>query len=358
MESVIDRLGSTLNTFIEKSRRPDYSTFFSLHASQSEFDDGSSSKEEDRRHIKRQKHKSSRNAECEHEYEPEHRNKDLERLAPNNNNPGTEQVPVVEEHPAEKKGTTVFDDIDKQKLGQQDVGPAISSHLAEVAYKYWTDESKKGQVVSNIIEGLIVPENCQNIRVPLLNEAVARNRRVMPYHKRTDRRLADCQKSIVHATIAVLKMADELMHADNESRSPDLRKIMGNTVDAVTLLAKSHRQMSGERKERFRPVLSEDIRGICDIDTTNSEYLFGENLTEIMKEVKDNFRMSKSIVNDTVSKSYPKKHYPRTGSKRSFENMNDTRVSSSSFSLNSQGRKRNHQRRSSNKHPKKFRSKY
>ena len=50
---------------------------------------------------------------------------------------------------------------------------------------------------------------------------------------------------------------------------------------------------ANERKERLKPVLNEDIRGLCDKDTTSSEYLSGENLVESMREAKENNRISK-----------------------------------------------------------------
>lgn len=70
----------------------------------------------------------------------------------------------------------------------------------------------------------------------------------MPYHKQVDKRLAEVQKTVVLATTAALRMADELLLAEKDSRLPDPRGVIGLTVDAVTLLVKSHRQMSGERK--------------------------------------------------------------------------------------------------------------
>ena len=61
---------------------------------------------------------------------------------------------------------------------------------------------------------------------------------------------------------------------------------MGYTVYFVTLMAKAHKQISAERKERLKPVLNEGIRTLCDKETTDSKYNFGENLLESMKEAK------------------------------------------------------------------------
>ena len=110
-------------------------------------------------------------------------------------------------------------------------------------HKYWADEAKKPAVVSKIMEGLKVPSNCTVLRVPLLNEAVARNRRILPFHKRTDKRLSNIQKSLTFATTVVLKMADEILTASAESRSLHLRQLMGYTVESITLLGRAHKQI-------------------------------------------------------------------------------------------------------------------
>ena len=153
----------------------------------------------------------------------------------------------------------------------------------------------------------------------MLNEAVARNRRILFFHKRADKRLSDIQNSLTFATTAVLKMADEILTTSTEYRSLDLRQVMGYTVDSITLLGRAHKQISNKQKECLKPVLNEEFRGLCDKETTSSEYLFGENLVESIRETKENYRVSDSIINTTSSfgrKHHKISHNSRIGSKR------------------------------------------
>ena len=99
----------------------------------------------------------------------------------------------------------------------------------------------------------------------------------------------------------MLKIADEILTASFESRSLDLRQVMGYTVYTITLLVREQKQISNEWKECLKPVLHEDIRGLCDKDTTSSEYLFRENLVESMREAKVNYRISNSTISTTLS---------------------------------------------------------
>ena len=81
-------------------------------------------------------------------------------------------------------------------------------------------------MVTKTLDGLKIPANCSGVCVPILNEAVAKNRKIMSFHKRADKRLSDIQKGLIFATSAVLKVAHELILAQNEIRSPNLKKIM------------------------------------------------------------------------------------------------------------------------------------
>ena len=56
-------------------------------------------------------------------------------------------------------------------------------------------------------------------------------------HKRANKRLSDIQKVLIFAASAILKIADELILAQNEIRPPNLKKVMGHTVDSITLMS-------------------------------------------------------------------------------------------------------------------------
>ena len=97
--------------------------------------------------------------------------------------------------------------------------------------------------MNKIQDSLKISANCSGVRVSILNEAVAKNRKIMPLRKRAVKRLTDIQKGLVFATSAVLEIADELILEPNENRSPNLRKVMGHTVDSVTLMGRAHKQI-------------------------------------------------------------------------------------------------------------------
>ena len=165
----------------------------------------------------------------------------------------------------------------------------------------------------------------------------------MPFHEIADKRLSDVQKGLIFATSAVLEIAYELILAQNKSRPPKIRKVMGDTVDSITLMVRAQKQISAERKEHQKRVLNKDIRTLCNKETSHSKNLLGENLMESMKKAKESLRISNSLVNNSTIKF--QKVSSQSGSKHSFGYTNSgagARFSASHF-LNFQGRKRNHQ---------------
>ena len=176
-------------------------------------------------------------------------------------------------------------------MSEEELGPVTSSQLAEVAMKYWSEGSKNHVVANKILDGLTIFANCSGVCMTILNKAAAKNRKIMSFHKRVDKRLSDIKKGLVFATSAVLEIADELILGQNESRPPNLRKVMGHTVDSVTLMGRAYKQISAEHKKCLKPALSKDVRTLCDKQTSDSKYLFGESLLKSIEEDKESYRI-------------------------------------------------------------------
>ena len=52
-------------------------------------------------------------------------------------------------------------------------------------------------MVNKTLGGLKTLENCSGLCVPILNEVVAKNRKIMSFNKRADKRLSDIQKGLI-----------------------------------------------------------------------------------------------------------------------------------------------------------------
>ena len=65
----------------------------------------------------------------------------------------------------------------------------------------------KVPVVAKIAGRLKMSGNCNFANVPKLNEEIANNKKILPYHKQADKRPAEIQKSISLTTSAILQMS-------------------------------------------------------------------------------------------------------------------------------------------------------
>ena len=174
MENAIFKLVSTLEKFISTNNPPGRSrgendrgclTDFSVNASQSEIDQ--SSDEESNCGPPPQK-KPSRNA----------MNVDICRVSKDVfDKDNYLLVPDAEKQNQSGKVSSaandlaIFEKINKEKMSEEELGPAISNQLAEVAIKYWSEGPKNPVVVTKILDGLKILANCSGICVPILNEA-------------------------------------------------------------------------------------------------------------------------------------------------------------------------------------------
>ena len=145
MEDAIARLVSTLETFINNSssiKRGDdrsirgYLNDFSVNTSQSEID-----------HPQQRCNSGSRNG-------------DIIALPPAKETESRQLGDAGHQNKEDREKVSIFDEIDKEKMSEEKVGPTISGQLAEAAHKYWADEAKKPTVVSKIMEGLKFRSNC------------------------------------------------------------------------------------------------------------------------------------------------------------------------------------------------------
>ena len=141
---------------------------------------------------------------------------------------------------------------------------------------------------------------------------------------------------LVFATSAVLGITDVHILAQNENTPPNLQKVMGHTVNSVTFMDRACKQILAERKERLKPVLNEAIRTLCAKKTSESKYLFEQNLPESMTEAKESFRISNNFLLVSC----------KSGSKCSFgyTNISAGARFSISYSLNFRSHKRNQQK--------------
>ena len=147
--------------------------------------------------------------------------------------------------------------------------------------------------------------------------------------------MSDIQKSISLAASAILQIVNESLKCQREPESSfEHKKVVSTTIDAISFMVKATHSLSVERRDRLKPALNEEVRSLCDLEPTSSEYLFGENMNESLKLAKENYKLSQNLVN---TKSRNKVAGPSSRADYEAGNGFSSRIQQS---LNCQGRKK------------------
>ena len=70
-----------------------------------------------------------------------------------------------------------------ERQSRQNSGPRIISKLVVGIKKFRTEDSKNGSLFKGYKDQMAVPENCEYIKVPLLNDDNLKNKNIHYYYK-------------------------------------------------------------------------------------------------------------------------------------------------------------------------------
>ena len=73
--------------------------------------------------------------------------------------------------------------------------------------------------------------------------------------------------------------------------------MVSTVIDAISVIEKATHSLSAKRRDRLKIALNEEVRSMCDLESTSSEYLFEENMNESLKLGKENYKLSQNLVN-------------------------------------------------------------
>ena len=76
----------------------------------------------------------------------------------------------------------ITDTIIRERQSRENSGLGIISKLAVGIKKFWTENSKNNSLFKGYKDQLAVHENCEYIKVPLLNDGILKNKNI---HKHT-----------------------------------------------------------------------------------------------------------------------------------------------------------------------------
>lgn len=141
------------------------------------------------------------------------------------------------------------------------------------------------------------PENCEWVRVPLINNEIWSSDSLQENYKTNDKLFYKNQSLITKAMIPIIQIMNNCIEKKNESETFDL------ACDAFQLLAYAHRDESNIRRQMLKPAVHKSYRKLCNPSTPVTENLFGDDL---QKQIKDIYETRK-FTNDFSSSKLKRK---------------------------------------------------
>ena len=111
----------------------------------------------------------------------------------------------------------ILDQVDQEHQVSRGLGDPIPEKLAGVVQKYWQYKPKKLSVVKSLNDKFLIPSNCGEICDPSLNREIFCSKNIVPWVKRTNKRLQEPQTSAVKATAGLIKLSESILKTEKQN---------------------------------------------------------------------------------------------------------------------------------------------
>lgn len=154
----------------------------------------------------------------------------------------------------------------------QEKGKPISKSLANMVNMACTSQCD----TDNLIKKYKVPENCDKVTPPLVNEEIWKT--IDKRAQSQDRSLVETQNMAAAGISSMIKLAE--MVKPYISTNSEAKSVLS---DAMTLIGQVQYSLSVRRRYMIRPTLKRKYYGLCNINKPITNKLFGDELAKDIK---------------------------------------------------------------------------
>ena len=206
----------------------------------------------------------------------------------------------------------IFAEIDDELPAVVEYGQEITENLASRIMTHFHEKWRHGDIKKTVMQRQKLPVNCKEICTPKLQESILSIKSISDHQKRSERGLYNTQNVVIKATAAITNILKDVLSAEAESKMVDVKSIIRNSLDAVTLLGSISHDISVKRKQNIRNSLNYQYQPLCNANRPTTQFLLGDDLQKGMKEAQESSRLG-----ITYSAKYPKTYSSNKGSSSS-----------------------------------------
>lgn len=165
-----------------------------------------------------------------------------------------------------------------------DVGPPVHRTVAE-AFNRTVKRPLSKETLTDLTSKMKIPENCQ-LSVPKVNTEIWGH--LSNKTKICDLNWQSLQHNIAYAltNLAVTSNLISSKVGTTEISTTLASQILRANMDAANMLGYAMQQINNKRKAEIKPFLNADFAGICSSSVPVTDFLFGNDLKETLKNSK------------------------------------------------------------------------
>ena len=163
-----------------------------------------------------------------------------------------------------------MDRLDKLSLEfeqKEFYGPKVNDKLANTV-NMGLKSTFSASALKEITGKYATPENCEWVRVPLINAEIWNSESLQETYKSNDKLFYKNQMLITKAMIPIIHIMNNCIEKKSQNDTFDL------ACDAFQLLAYAHRDASNLRRHMLKPSISKEYRKLCNPATPITEFVW------------------------------------------------------------------------------------
>ena len=217
-----------------------------------------------------------------------------------------------------------FEEAEEEAQPQQDYASRVFSpelidkdkwepHEAIVNYVNRHFSKMFSNAVKSVIKEEVGVPNINNFVVPEINPQILNSDKVQANKNilEGDNRVGNIQEFILSASFPLLKLWQSIISSDEDLEAEE---VLDRVQQSLFCMGSAFAGLNLHRKKRFKSVLTKEFLALADEEGKSSElsgYLFGEDLSEKIKEQLESNRITRRVVvgeDKTKSKSVNAAH--------------------------------------------------
>ena len=203
----------------------------------------------------------------------------------------TESAPKRQKLDSSEGG--IVDSLILEVTDAERTGTALPDKIASVLENILST-GLNDQAASSRKEKIKRPDNCKLLSVTKVNQEIwdiaHRSTRSM------DSRLQKMQELLIKGLILIATLAGSVGEAMEESSDlPDKNQVWDNLSNAMVLVAGANHELNMCRRDMFKADLDKDYKALCNNKHPAEGELFGSDLIERLKTVKESNKASKQL---------------------------------------------------------------